>query len=214
MPGIEVPVFKQPRDSVLCGPTCAKMVLAYYGVNVSLKRIAGSMPMIKTGVHLSAIGTFFINNGFETLLKFWEPSLKPCWFGVEDSDASRGILRSKLFNKTTIKNYRFRLLQYLDAGGKLVFSPVMASDISDELRARRPMIININNMLCGSFGGRSNRGHYIVPVHISDNDSQTSRLMMGYLDPGYGECRFRYVEEVMFYNHIWEGGGLFIRSVR
>lgn len=212
MPSVDVPVFQQPKGSVLCGPTCARMIMAFHGVDMSLKKIAAEMPMIKTGVDAGGLGRFFLSHGFKVKLNFWLMGMEPRWFGVQDPDELRVILGRKINDplRRYWDWYRTRLRKYVDAGGDLILRPVMASDLDRELRSGHPAILSINDRLMDQVG-RANRGHYVVINHVSDRDTQASRPMVGFADPGDGREHTMYLEDMMFYTHIWFGSAIFIR---
>ncbi|MBI2064665.1 MAG: C39 family peptidase [Candidatus Yanofskybacteria bacterium] len=215
MPTIDVPAFKQPKDSVLCGPTSVRMVLAYYGITTSLLKIVSRLRMLKNGIYLPDLGRLLMEYGFETELRYWQIGMKPRWFGVNDSDQQRSILRTKVRNihKREWDACRGKLLKYINTRGSLMFKPIMPSDIESELVAKRPVIMSVNSRVMLARGG-TDRGHFIVVNHISDRDTQCSKSMLGYLDPFDGRDHLKYLEDIMFCNHIWDGGGLLIRPAK
>jgi len=211
MPELDIPAFKQPKDSVLCGPTCVRMVLAYHGIKVSLPKIVEKLRIIKTGIYLSDLGILLMEYNFYTELKFWLIGMEPRWYGVSDPDQQRHILRSKLRNMHWREwdACRGKLLKYINNGGRLTFKPVMPSDVERELFSQRPSIISINSRVMNT-KGKGDKGHFIVTKSITEKDSEVSKPMLGYLDPWDGVEHNKYVEDVIFYNHIWDGGGLLI----
>lgn len=64
MPAKQVPLFQQPVGSPYCGAACARMILAFYGRNMSLNKIVSEIDMTSTGVDMAKIGSFFPEKRF------------------------------------------------------------------------------------------------------------------------------------------------------
>lgn len=213
MPSIDIPAFKQPKDSVLCGPTCVRMILAHYGIKVGLKKIVSDMRMIKTGTYITDLGSSLLNYGFYTEVKFWLPGMEPQWFGTQDKNDLRRILKTKLRNihRREWDACRGKLLKYVEAGGILKLEPIMFSDIQEEILAQRPLILSINSRVMDA-RGRADRGHFIAINSLTEEDTQCSKSMIGYIDPWDGQQHLKYAQDVIFYSHIWDGSALLIRQ--
>ena len=68
MKALKVPVFLQSRHKPHCGPVCAKMVLSFYKEPLSLIYIIRNLRLVKTGVDIVGLGTFFLKQGFRVVL--------------------------------------------------------------------------------------------------------------------------------------------------
>lgn len=135
---IDVPKFYQPKDSFCCGQVCAKMILAYHGIDKSLESIIGSLPVSDHGTSIPSLGAFFLDHGFDVTIKMWFP---------------------KSWDKRKTKNAA--VLSYLEKGGRFVAQSVTMRDIEKTMAANpvtgkaNPCIINL--------AIREAR-HYVIPV--------------------------------------------------
>lgn len=124
MRSLKIPIFYQPQTKPYCGPACVKMVLAYYGVKVSLRNLIKLMPMTRNGISPYSMGGFL-------------KALAPTVFIDKNSACSCFWCK------------RDKRL-YKEAGGVLIPRAVRISDIRLSLFKGYPVILNVTN---GGSGG-------------------------------------------------------------
>ena len=96
---LKIPLFLQPATGPYCGPTCIKMLLAFYGKKVSLKYLVKNLPMTKTGIDMFSMGNFLNCYGLVTVFEVRGYASKKCKKFLKDG----GILISRAVRISDIR---------------------------------------------------------------------------------------------------------------
>jgi ATP-binding cassette, subfamily B, bacterial len=75
LPKVNKLQFQKQFDTIDCGPSCLKMVTAYYGKPYSLEYLREQCYLTREGVSLLSINDAAEKMGFRTLMSFLEPSV-------------------------------------------------------------------------------------------------------------------------------------------
>lgn len=61
------PLYMQPKDSDVCGPTCLKMIASYYGIEVDLDSLIKQTNTIQLGASMLALSEAAEKIGFKPI---------------------------------------------------------------------------------------------------------------------------------------------------
>lgn len=190
------------------------MVLSAHGIRRSQFAIAKALRMTRHGIRTGPLAQYFLEQGFGVTLFYFCRGMRPLIKGRREHNAVLNGLAQKptsLACKGDIKDWKgdSRLLRrFMEAGGDLRLQPVQARHIDHALKRGWPPIVNINPRLLDSYGS-TDSGHYVVPVHMTEWDSQVSRPRIFYFDPASGTEQMRSVDEFMHACHLWYGAAIF-----
>jgi hypothetical protein len=169
----EIPMFFQPRTKPYCGHACAKMVLAYHGIDMSLRSILHRMPDPRNRVTPFSLGIFFLEQDFDVIIKVWLPEW-PSSFWCNDDAFEKQLTRwckRELANPSPDRLvHRVVIPEFLEEGGQIIPSPVSLQDIEESLMPdpetgmASPCILNVG--VYNIYQKRTRIGHYVVTVHI------------------------------------------------
>jgi uncharacterized protein YvpB len=144
---LKVPCFKQKK--LTCGPTSLQQVLAYYRKKISLNEILKNIKMFKYGTWTGYLGICAIKLGFKAKLVYYNVNyIDPTWFGL-----SRNRLIKKLEVLLRREKRKKRkegitsLLEYLKAGGEIIFQIPSESLLLDCLKKKIPPIVCLSSTI-------------------------------------------------------------------
>ncbi len=170
----EIPMFFQPRTKPYCGHACARMVLAYHGIDMSLRSILHKVPDLRNGISPFSLGTFFLEQNFDVTIKIWLPEW-PSSFWCNDNAFKKQLMqwyKRELANPSPDKLvHRVVIPEFMENGGEIIPSPVSLQDIEESLIPHpktgmaSPCILNVG--VDNIYYRRTRTGHYVVPVRIN-----------------------------------------------
>lgn len=189
---LDVPLVRQPYNSVWCGPACAEMVLRWHGIKIRQKQIAAEIPIIKGGVKIARLGQYFVSKGLETTIQFWSSSFGPKFRGLRGGCDSPKVMQALEWGIKKCgwptKQLCSEVRAFVNRGGKVVLAPPDFSSIKREITKKRPVILLIEMKTLCDIGLA--RGHYVVASGCTDTDSQTTKDYFDVNDPGTGKKLF------------------------
>jgi hypothetical protein len=202
---LKIPVFRQPKDSVLCGPYCAMMLYHYYGKSLSIKEVMKGIRPCKDGVWISSIGIGFIKNGFDArLVQLKNDAFPPKYMKMGNKAILRDMkkrVRKKGKHTPEIKwNIRF-----IEAGGKVEHRVLTLEDVKKAVRQGNPPMMAIERkVLYGKEAGLE--GHYVIPVNFTKDEVTIN-------DPSheYGGIKTYPLDYFLFAFYSWQGIALFVK---
>ena len=116
---LPIPLYFQPEDKAYCGPTAARMILAYFGIRKSLRAIVSGMPVSKRhGMFHTALGEYFLELGFSVTIKLFDPEFRCDFLYLGEPDVNKVIRR--WCAKKPNNRFRASLRYFIDAGGVLI----------------------------------------------------------------------------------------------
>ena len=148
---IEVPLIKQPKDTVECGFACLNMLLEYYGEKSSIGELKKEIKITKEGTFVPQIGSWLLEHGFDVEIVTLHPSL----FTKKDIGISLREVK-KRFEALTFKSEKDKetskyFIDFLDKGGKINVKIPNKTDIEEEINGKRPLFALLtSNFLLGS----------------------------------------------------------------
>ena len=198
---LPIPLYFQPEDKAYCGPTAARMILAYFGIRKSLRAIVSGMPVSKRhGMFHTALGEYFLELGFSVTIKLFDPEFRCDFLYLEEPDVNKVIRR--WCAKKPNNRFRASLRYFIDAGGVLIPRPVTEADIRDAMEKKHASILNINPTLLSGAKREGEWGHYVVPVRLTDSHITVN-------DPACGRME-HLIPNMMLALYRWSAAGIFI----
>ncbi len=199
---MRIPLYLQPKKGELCGPVCVRMLLEYFRVSKSLHNIHGELPMIKTGVRLASMGTYFLAHGFgvQMIVYHHYPQFPGDFIKLARRTATKHI-RSWCDERPN-DPLRKSIAAFIDTGGKILPRPVTEHDIKDALSANVGVLLNVNPAILYGNAITDGCGHYVIPTRMNLGRTTVN-------DPAYGKKSYP-TERLMLACHRWSAGALFV----
>ncbi|MCL5113877.1 MAG: C39 family peptidase [Patescibacteria group bacterium] len=168
---LNVPLFLQEKNSLDCGPTCVRMILAYYGINKTLKNLQSKLYYGDAGTSIFDNGALLLENKLKTNAITAQPLLFP-------PDKTRKLKTRKsvinlIKNKMEDKEYeRFidnfkTFLKYFEKGGNIIIEIPSFQHIKNAINNESPILALMNAQALGSNEGKF---HFVVITGYKDNE--------------------------------------------
>ncbi len=149
---LKVPLIRQVRKSVDCGPACLSMILRFYGIKESVSEIANELQIYKSGTYSPQLGSYLIKKGFSVKMITQHPGL----FNLKSRTLSQVQIKKHLIrlsrnkkNKKDKISLRY-LIDFMNDGGKICVEIPRGSNIVSEIKHNRPVIsLLTSNFLIG-----------------------------------------------------------------
>ncbi|MDP3963742.1 MAG: hypothetical protein Q8Q39_04565 [bacterium] len=204
---IAIPRFTQPDNTPHCGPTCARMILAYYGMHYPLGRITRFFLMTRQGIDIASLGIFFLRQGYRATLMIWNSEFPNRFFGARTPIAYADIAA---WGRRTVgkkgddhRIYRVTLPWFAREGGRIITQPVSTKAMENALLRRQPFILNLNVAQLWQMPREKHAGHYVVPCAIT-------QTRMAVNDPATGGIVRLPLEQVLHACYTWDAAALFV----
>jgi len=208
---MKVPIYRQPKDSMLCGPYCLKMLYHYYGKRLSIDDILSGLKIYRVGTYATQLGTHLIENGFDVRIKCWDSRI---FVQKHKKMKTKSVLNSlknildsgKKIEGISRRGFRF-MVRFLEAGGKVELNYTKERDITEALKSGNPPILCIERKsLYGNEKGE--KGHFVI---VSGADKKN--FIINDSGHGHGGIKKYPKEDLMFALHSYRGYGLFAKPV-
>lgn len=203
---VRLPPLKQPPNEPYCGPTCVKMILDFYGIKYSLKRLVKTLQS-KDGVVITKVGIFFLKHNFKVTLSTWWDYFPNRFLDLADDEMEREAL-SWCRKRNGIKNgadrlFRKTLHQFIGKGGKIITRPPKISEVRAVLMKKNPPILDVEaSTLWGARQKIQRTEHMVVPVSISKKT-----IILN--DPSHGQIEVP-IDRFLFSFYRSDAGALFL----
>ncbi|MBW2991467.1 C39 family peptidase [Candidatus Woesearchaeota archaeon] len=154
---LNLPIYRQAKESVDCGPVCLKMLLEYYGIKLSLKKLKSKIRVYKDGIYTAQLADFFLKNNFNVEIVTLNPKL----FTKRDEKKKNIDLVSHFQKLLTDKETSKKLkeddkrgikyfIKFVKNKGKIKIKIPDEKDLKTEIKNKRPVIaILTTNFLLG-----------------------------------------------------------------
>lgn len=212
-----VPHVGQPLGFGWCCAASAAMILKWYGEKISQQRIAREMPVSKReGVSVGIFGEYFLKKGYDVLMKFWLPGMRPRDYGLVGSKSNVALIRAL---DAGLKQYEFpytrqccvALKYFIDLGGTICLEPPLLCDIEHELVRRRPLIFIIDSNLL-NLEGRTVAPHMVVVNGLQKRSKNNFALPdVIYHDPRASPNMIISSDKFLYSCHNCDGLAIFIK---
>ena len=188
MKTFDVPHYKQIKKDA-CGVACARMLLGYYGFDVSEEELLSEVYMHKFGTWYSDLCKLFIRRGLHTKVKTININIYSPFWADKDEKALRPLLleRQKVL-KGLLKTETEKAIGYMDMGGKLTVQ-IPNLKMIEKLIMKQPTMIPVLRSFLNP-KRIDEVGHYIVL-----NGFDGSKYSV--LDPNGG--KYEIEKEVLYY---------------
>jgi len=144
---LELGILPQPDDTT-CGPTCLHAVYRYYGDNLELDQVISQIRRIEHGGTFSVyLGTHALKRGYHvTLYTYNLRVFDPTWFTLSrEHMISRLKARRKARATTPLVAALDAYLEFLEAGGEVVFEDLTGKLIRGFLKKGLPVITGLSS---------------------------------------------------------------------
>jgi hypothetical protein len=205
---INVPLLLQPKNEPFCGPACARMVLAFHGRKITLKKVVSAMKMTGTGVDIATLGNFFLEKDFNVTIEMWLDSFPNRFIGLRrgvEQELLRWCRRGSAKIDGRNKIYRKTIPRFIGQGGLLIPKPVSCQKLRAAIRKRCPPILNLNMATIYELQRRREAGHYVVPTHVAKD-----RITINDPSRNHGGVKTYPTELILHASYIWSAGAIFI----
>jgi hypothetical protein len=202
---LKIPVFRQPKGSMLCGPYCAMMLYHYYGKRLSIKEVMKGVRPCKDGVWASNIGIGFIKNGFDAKLVQLRNNLFPPKYRKMGNNAILKDMKREIRKKDKHTPEIKWNIKFIEAGGKVEHRVLTLEDIKKALKQKNPPMMAIDRkVLYGKEVGFS--GHYVIPVNFTKDNVTIN-------DPSHkhGGIKTYPLNDFLYAFYSWKGIALFVK---
>ncbi len=138
---LDVPLIRQPKDSVDCVICGVGMLLAYHGQPKDFQRLKSEIATDATGSYAPQLGSYLSRQGFDVEIT----SLHPKLFTRNDIGASQDEILQRfqfLAEKEKIDQNKLVINHFIDfmkTGGIMTPKIPCLDDILQELKANRPL---------------------------------------------------------------------------
>lgn len=144
---LNVEILAQP-DEFTCGPTSLHAVYRYYGLDLSLDQIIHEVPKLQDGGTLAVLlGLHALRQGFRAKIYTYNLQVfDPSWFYHPKADLVQK-LKAQVEAKPDHQKLHFAstgYLQYLEAGGEILFEPLSGSLIRRFLNRSCPILTGLS----------------------------------------------------------------------
>jgi hypothetical protein len=166
---LDVPLVRQPKDSILCGIAVLTMLLKYHEGNASFEKLRKEIKIDKTGTYAPQMGIYLLKRGYSVSIVTLHPKL----FTNQDIGMPEKQILSRLTealakfkdekNKKVLKFF----IKFIKAGGKVIVKVPALEDIKAEIDNKRPVCaLMTSNFLFGKAPGFN--FHYNVITGYDD----------------------------------------------
>lgn len=138
---LNVPLIKQPKDSVDCGIAGITMIMDYYKKGISFEENKKHIITDTVGTYAPQLGLYLMNNGFQTKIITQHPAM----FTNNDTGMHTGEILKRmdyLLSKNPTEQNR-KIIEYfkkfLEEGGEIEVKIPEEKDIVNEIKAKRPL---------------------------------------------------------------------------
>lgn len=164
MKNLSVPLFLQPENSLDCGPTCIKMILAYYGISKELDELKSQLFYNEVGTSAYDNGYLLVKNGLSATAYMSNPLLfNPeiiCTLNTNE-DIANYIKSKRDFdeNFAKYKNNLDTFEKYFTHGGQMKLEIPTIAHIKLAIDNDNPVFVIMNAQVLGSNEGTF---HFVV----------------------------------------------------
>jgi hypothetical protein len=144
---LELGILRQPDDTT-CGPTCLHAVYRYYGDFIELNDVIGQIRRLEHGGTFSVyLGTHALRRGYNvTLYTYNLQVFDPTWFRLSrEHMLERLRARRQAKAATPLVTALDAYLEFLEAGGEVVFEDLTAKLIRSFLKKGLPVITGLSS---------------------------------------------------------------------
>ncbi len=136
---LDVPLIRQYVNTNDCGLAGIAMLLKYYNINISYKKLKELIDVDSVGTYAPQLGSFLIKHGFQPTIITMQPFL----FTKKSEKFSRDDLIEEVSN-FKVKNRRIKkakkyFVDFLRDGGNLIVKVPVIEDIINEIKEKRPV---------------------------------------------------------------------------
>lgn len=140
-------VIQHQPDELACGPTCLHAVYRYFGDDVPLAEVLGTVPSLAEGGTLGVLlANHALARGFQATIVTWSlPMFDPTWF-----ERDTAYLRERILLQAQAKrDAKLRLasqayVEFLDQGGSLQYAELDAALLRRYLSRRIPILTGLS----------------------------------------------------------------------
>jgi len=162
---VKVPLFYQRHGSNSCGLVTAKMLCAYYSMNVSTRDLKRLLQDYGCGIWVWGLGSCFQENLFNVTIV---TSSLTQFRDLPRGDVSRNILKrcKRRKKRNDQKSELYQIMRFLTYGGKIVIRRISILHIRKALQKGCPPIVAVDENKLHGPKIEDGDPHLIIPVSI------------------------------------------------
>lgn len=170
MKKLNVPLFLQEKDSLDCGPTCIKMILAYYGISKELSELKSQLFYNEIGTSAYDNGYLLVNNGLNAVAYMnnpllFNPETNSTLHTNEDIAKYVNTKRDSDENFAKYKNNLDTFEKFFSHGGQMKLEVPTIAHIKQAIDNDNPVFAIVNAQV---FGINEGTFHFIVITGYDD----------------------------------------------
>lgn len=197
---VDAPSFRQrtwEKDNN-CAAVSARMILASFGINVSLADIIAGLPRSKTGWKTYEIGAYFLERGFCVRHIHFDAAYPRKFRLLAEGDAEKALLswHRKHYDRRTLLS----IDRFISGGGRITPLPVTAEDLRAAFERDARVMLSVEHHYLDGVRESANWNHAIVPTEVSEKTIWIN-------DPNAGK---RSYSTPYLLNATWRGDGALI----
>ncbi len=134
-------------DALTCGPTCLHAVYRYFGDEVPLLDVLGTVQFLAEGGTLGVLlANHALARGFQATLITWNLQIfDPTWFARDTAYLRERIqLRARAKDDAKLRLASQAYIEFLDGGGKLQYAELDAALLRRYLSRRIPILTGLS----------------------------------------------------------------------
>lgn len=156
----KVPHYKQIKKDA-CGVACARMLLGYYGFDVSEEDLVKEVYFHKFGTWYSDLCKLFIRRGLQTNVKTINVNIySPFWAGKSEDELKSLLAERQKELKGLLRTEVEKVIEYIEMGGKIAVE-IPKPEMIEQLIQRQPVMIPVMRAFLNE-NRIDDVGHYIV----------------------------------------------------
>lgn len=169
MKKFDIPFSLQPEGSLDCGPTCTKMILAYYGITKSLEELQTQMTYNEVGTTIYDNASVLIHEGLHTTAITAQPLLFPPDITAElkKKEDIINLLARKEREENADAWILTSMKRYLENGGDLEVEIPALQHIKIAIDHNKPILALMH---AGSLGSNEGTYHFVVVSGYNDTE--------------------------------------------
>jgi ABC-type bacteriocin/lantibiotic exporter with double-glycine peptidase domain len=164
----EIPLYKQPDKSNLCGPTCVRMIMAALGHKVSLKKITSEIPMRESGTSLANLGSYFLSKGYKAQISCLDT--KNFNYAVANKNSEEQVQQMEVCIEKNGKNHIIDdTMIFIKNGGKFSFKKTGIEKLKEYIRESMVICRIDAAVFYKERKAVREAWHVVIPIKITKN---------------------------------------------
>ena len=136
----------QPNDTT-CGPTCLQSVYQYFGDTIDLEKVIKEVQYLTDGGTIAVfLGNHALKRDYDvTIYTYNLQVFDPTWFQHSEVNVKEKLIQQLKFKKNKkLEEATHAYIEFLNAGGKILFEPLTSRLINQFLKKSIPVLTGLS----------------------------------------------------------------------